>query len=122
MRLKTIIGIFVVLVGVGIGLSTFRKSLTPYIIFKEAKKSAGVVQIHGSLVSKGTYNSEKGTLEFELMEKDGEKMNIVYSGVKPANFEQATSVVAIGTYREGIFYAEQILIKCPSKYQGLETK
>ncbi|MDH4223841.1 MAG: cytochrome c maturation protein CcmE [candidate division Zixibacteria bacterium] len=39
-------------------------------------------------------------------------------GVKPANFEQATSIVVIGMYRDGIFIADQVLVKCPSKYQG----
>ena len=29
-------------------------------------------------------------------------------------------IVAIGSYESGVFEAEQLLVKCPSKYQGLE--
>ena len=54
----------------------------------------------------------------ELQDENGEIMEITYKGVKPANFEQATSVVAIGQYREGSFRADQLLVKCPSKYQA----
>jgi hypothetical protein len=37
---------------------------------------------------------------------------------KPNNFEAASQVVAIGSYKDGVFYAEDMLVKCPSKYQG----
>jgi cytochrome c-type biogenesis protein CcmE len=38
--------------------------------------------------------------------------------VVPGNFDQATSIVAIGHYKDGTFAAEQLLVKCPSKYQA----
>ncbi|MGH9361973.1 MAG: cytochrome c maturation protein CcmE, partial [Thermoanaerobaculia bacterium] len=43
---------------------------------------------------------------------------------KPANFEDAISIVAIGRYDQagGEFAADQLLVKCPSKYQGAEVK
>jgi cytochrome c-type biogenesis protein CcmE len=45
-------------------------------------------------------------------------MMVVYDGAKPANFEQADQVVVIGRYENGLFVADQLLVKCPSKYQG----
>jgi cytochrome c-type biogenesis protein CcmE len=45
-------------------------------------------------------------------------MPVHYYGVVPGNFEQATSVVLKGKSTEGVFVAEQMLVKCPSKYQG----
>jgi cytochrome c-type biogenesis protein CcmE len=42
--------------------------------------------------------------------------------VKPANFEDAVSIVAIGRYENGVFAAEKLLVKCPSKYQGEEIE
>ena len=47
-----------------------------------------------------------------------------YHGVKPANFEDAISIVAIGHYESGRdeFVANKLLVKCPSKYQGAEVK
>jgi cytochrome c-type biogenesis protein CcmE len=47
-------------------------------------------------------------------------MQVVYDGVKPGNFEEAVQIVAIGRYQDDAFHAEQLLVKCPSKYQGLE--
>jgi cytochrome c-type biogenesis protein CcmE len=45
-----------------------------------------------------------------------------YHGVKPANFEDAVSIVAIGRYDAAAseFAADKLLVKCPSKYQGIE--
>ena len=47
-------------------------------------------------------------------------MTVLYEGVKPGNFEEATQIVAIGSYSDGAFHANQLLVKCPSKYQGIE--
>jgi cytochrome c-type biogenesis protein CcmE len=47
---------------------------------------------------------------------------VVYRGIKPANFRDALSIVAIGRYESGALHAEKLLVKCPSKYQGQETE
>jgi hypothetical protein len=57
-------------------------------------------------------------LEFKLKDSHDEVMPVVYRGVIPGNFDQATSVVAIGRYKSDHFEAEQLLVKCPSKYQA----
>jgi cytochrome c-type biogenesis protein CcmE len=54
------------------------------------------------------------------VDEDGNTMTVHYDGVKPGNFEEAVQIVAVGSYRDGVFHAEQLLVKCPSKYQGLE--
>jgi cytochrome c-type biogenesis protein CcmE len=54
------------------------------------------------------------------VDDDGNTLTVHYSGIKPGNFEEAVQIVAVGSYQEGVFYAEQLLVKCPSKYQGLE--
>ena len=57
-------------------------------------------------------------LAFNLKDDKGEVMPVVYHGVIPGNFDQATMVVAIGRYQDGRFQAEELLVKCPSKYQA----
>ena len=54
----------------------------------------------------------------------GQTLPVRYEGLKPANFEEAISIVAIGTYDEasGELAANKLLVKCPSKYQGAEVK
>jgi cytochrome c-type biogenesis protein CcmE len=45
-------------------------------------------------------------------------MPVFFYGVVPGNFDQATSVVLKGKTTDGVFVADQMLVKCPSKYQG----
>ena len=49
-------------------------------------------------------------------------MPVVYRGIKPGNFRDAISIVAIGRFKEGRIEAEKLLVKCPSKYQGAEVE
>ena len=49
-------------------------------------------------------------------------MDVVYSDIKPGNFDQARDIVAIGRYQGGAFHASKLLVKCPSKYQELQQK
>ena len=49
-------------------------------------------------------------------------MPVAYRGVRPGNFKDAISIVAIGPYRDGHIEAEKLLVKCPSKYQGAEVE
>jgi cytochrome c-type biogenesis protein CcmE len=115
----------VILVGfLTLGLTTFTKSMTPYVSFKEAKDARRTVQVMGAL-EKGTsrYDTASKTLNFHLVDpKTSEVIPVSYTDVKPANFEDAVSIVAIGKYDGSTFVAEKLLVKCPSKYQGEEAE
>lgn len=105
------------------GVTAFNKSLTPYKSFADARKDGGYVQVNGTLADRQTQtNANAGTLTFRLKDSKGEVMEVVYRGVKPANFEQATNVVALGSYHSGRFDADKLLVKCPSKYQAEAAK
>jgi cytochrome c-type biogenesis protein CcmE len=120
MKPKLMIAILLVAASIGLGVTTFRKTLTPYTSFAEARRSGTSVQVNGVLQNPAAihYDPAKSELAFALKDDKNEVMNVVYKGVKPANFEQATNVVAIGTYENGVFTADQLLVKCPSKYQA----
>ncbi len=108
---------------VGFGLTAFQKTLTPYLSFDEAKKARGVVQVMGALDKESDrYDATSEQLAFELVDPNGRRMPVVYRGVRPGNFKDAISIVAIGRYREGHIEAEKLLVKCPSKYQGAEVE
>jgi cytochrome c-type biogenesis protein CcmE len=103
------------------GATSFKSNLTPYVSFHEAEQSGTQVQVAGSLVNGSTkYLDATKELSFTMADPEGGTLPVVYKGVKPGNFEEATQIVAIGTYHNGAFNAEQLLVKCPSKYQGLE--
>jgi cytochrome c-type biogenesis protein CcmE len=100
------------LVGAG---TAFVKNLTPYITFAEAQKTNGTVQVMGGL-EKSSVKLTSGNLAFTLVEK------VVFGHTKPANFEMAIEITAIGHWDGSVFQADNLLVKCPSKYQGTETK
>jgi cytochrome c-type biogenesis protein CcmE len=58
-----------------------------------------------------------------LQDNTGKLVKVVYAKPKPSNFEQAVSVVAIGHYdvQQQAFIADDLLVKCPSKYQEMQA-
>lgn len=106
-----------------LGVTSFKKTLTPYVSFDVAQKTRGSVQVMGSL-EKGSesYDVDKQQLSFSILDEHGRNLPVVYRGIKPANFRDALSIVAIGRYESGALHAEKLLVKCPSKYQGQETE
>jgi cytochrome c-type biogenesis protein CcmE len=108
---------------VGLGITSFQKTLTPYVGFEKARDARGVVQVMGSLdKTSDRYDDRRQELSFDLLDEHGGRMTIAYRGTRPANFKDAISIVAIGPYRDGRIEAERLLVKCPSKYQGAEVK
>lgn len=108
----------------GFALSSFRESLTPYVSYRQAQAADRTVQVAGALEQgSGDYDMAAESLRFTLRdEASGETLRVRYKGLKPANFEDAISIVAIGRWDAGggEFDAEKLLVKCPSKYQGIE--
>lgn len=110
----------------GFSLSSFKQTLTPYVSYEQAREGSRVVQVAGAL-EKGSssYEDARDFLYFTLKDpKTHESLRVRYKGLKPANFEDAISIVAIGQYDESSkeFEANKLLVKCPSKYQGAEVK
>ena len=108
---------------VALGLTAFQKTLTPYLSFDEARKSRGVIQVMGALdKTSDRYDTASQELSFSLVDEHGRSMPVAYHGIKPGNFKDAISIVAIGRYENGRVEAEKLLVKCPSKYQGAEVE
>jgi len=106
--------------------SSFKQTLTPYVSYDEARAANRMVQVAGAL-EKGSssYQQANESLYFTLKDpKTQSVLRVRYKGVKPGNFEDAISVVAIGRFDAGAkeFEANKLLVKCPSKYQGAEVK
>ncbi len=107
-----------------LGLTTFSSSVTPYVSFDEAARAGRTVQVMGALEKGSTrYDTTTNTLHFRLVEeKTKAVLAVAYKDVKPGNFEDAVSIVAIGKVHGPEFKAEKLLVKCPSKYQGEEVE
>jgi cytochrome c-type biogenesis protein CcmE len=118
LSVKRLIIVLLVLFLLGVAFYSMRGTLTPYVPFSEAMESDEYVQVLGSLVKSAPPQHFEGSFSFDLVDNKGTFMKVLYRGTKPLNFEHAQQVVALGTYMKdrGIFEAERILVKCPSKY------
>lgn len=121
-----LLGAVLLLAFAGFSLSAFKETLTPYVNYKQAREFDRIVQVAGAL-EKGSskYVDTADFLYFTLQDPaTKDTMRVRYKGLKPANFEDAISIVAIGQFDEGAkeFEANKLLVKCPSKYQGAEVK
>jgi len=119
-------GILLLVAFAGFSFTAFKDSMTPYVSYDRAKEGGRIVQVAGAL-EKGSYSyeSSRESLFFTLQDpKTKQTLRVRYKGLKPANFEDAISIVAIGRYdpKAQELEANKLLVKCPSKYQGAEVE
>ncbi|RKX22062.1 MAG: cytochrome c maturation protein CcmE [Candidatus Zixiibacteriota bacterium] len=125
MKAKYIIGGIIIVVFMIWGASAFFKTTIQYVTIEQARNSDKTVQVMGKIdFDDVNYNTEDSRLEFAIYDAESESktnaetISVVYYGVVPGNFDQATSVVLKGKSENEVFVADQMLVKCPSKYQG----
>ena len=108
-------------------ITTFGDAST-YVSFSEAKSlysSGNFSKIH--VVGKLNKNSndkiigiKKGddmlSFTFEMVDEKGKKENVFYGEPMPPDFLLSEQIVVIGYYNNNQFIADEILLKCPSKY------
>ncbi len=120
-RIWYAVGAVLVVAFLAYGTTSFKSNLTPYVSFAEAANSARKVQVAGGLVENSTeYLAAGQEPRYTRSEHNGDTMVRHYDGRTPGYLAAAGQIVAVGRYGDGVFYAEQLLVKCPSKYQGLE--
>lgn len=72
-------------------------------------------------VAPGSHFLREGTLDehrFTLLEGEGE-MPVAFHGPLPDTFQDDAEVVALGSMNdEGVFVAEEVAAKCPSRYES----
>lgn len=129
MKAKYIIGGIIIVLFMVWGASAFLQTTIQYVSIDKARSSTKMVQVMGKIdFDVVNYNAEKSRLEFTIYDAEAESkvgaeaMDVVYYGVVPGNFDQATSVVLKGKSDGADFVADQMLVKCPSKYQGEDGK
>ena len=102
---------------------TFLSNTVPYVSVREALDRQGEsVHVVGK-IDKASVQTKvsQGVLEFDLIDPAGERLHVVFSGMKPANFDSAPTISVAGRTNGKAFEADRILVKCPSKYES-DTK
>lgn len=117
MKPKLIIGVFAIVLFTSLLMYNFGTSISTYVNFEQAENqsSAHVVGVWDDSREYG-FSRESMQFSFHMKDQDGNIRRVVYPRPKPNNFEQATQLVVIGEMRNNVFYANDMLMKCPSKY------
>ena len=119
---RYLIGGLLVLVALGALLYTgFRQGSVYYYTIEELKTQSALadrqIRVAGN-VEEGSVEWEAGSLRLTFTLIDGnETLPVSYNGVVADTFQEGREVVVSGKYEnDGVFLADSILTKCPSKY------
>ena len=114
-------GFLIIAGALAFGAKAFVSNLTPYVTFEQARTAKSEVQVMGKLDKTSIRNDAK-ELVFTIISDNGDRMPVRFTAAAPANFAMAIQVTAIGTVKGDTMEAKNLLVKCPTKYQGTETK
>ncbi len=119
MNKKKIVG-FVLIIGFSsLLLLNFGSQVGGYMNFEEAESAGASAHVVGMWVEPETfrYNATNNIFSFRMKDDAGNVRTVHYANPKPANFEDAEQVVIEGQPgTDGVFVADNIIVKCPSKY------
>ena len=125
MKLKTIIGLVVLVGFASLLFLNFGDQVGGYMSFEEAAQTGARAHVVGQWVpdQQTHYDPAQNLFTFYMKDDRGTVRQVRYANPKPASFEDAEKLVVEGRLQNDVFVAEHILMKCPSKYndqRGLE--
>ncbi|PWN06663.1 cytochrome c maturation protein CcmE [Rhodohalobacter mucosus] len=117
MKPKLILGILAIVLFTSLLMYNFGNSISTYVNFEQAENRA-TSHVVGTWDDSRDYGFSRDTMQFSfyMKDEDGNVRRVVYPRPKPNNFEQATQLVVVGEMRNSVFHANEMLMKCPSKY------
>lgn len=67
------------------------------------------------------WNADSIELNFQILDENDRRLSVYHKGVRPDNFTDGIIVILTGYVNQnGTFEAEQILTKCPSKFESVD--
>ncbi len=120
-KLLAAVGLVGLIIYAGYALFSSGNIIQPYVTFEEAEKVSGTVRVAVHIDHKTrNYDHETGVMEFVARDTKGNtcKVRLNPNFIPPAGFEQTPMAVVIGRYKDGVFEADRMFLKCPSKYEG----
>jgi len=118
---KTHIALLFLLAGAFVALASMLSRSAEHAGFDVAiDQPDRVVRVSGTLVPGKAveYNPEvdPNSFRFWMADKSGQQAQVICIDDMPYDFEKSEEVVLTGQMKDGIFYATDLLVKCPSKY------
>lgn len=104
-------------------IGAFATNASPYVTIAQARQTSGDhLHLAGDLLKKTIVQDVKHqTLKFQLRDQDGAVVTVVHRGEMPANLDEANRIVAVGGMQGDQFVSHQLIVKCPSKYEGADS-
>lgn len=102
----------------------FSSSIGSYVDFEQAEERSGYRSfVIGTWVPDMPhgFNMETRTFNFHMKDESGNIRRVVFNNAKPSNFEDADQLVVKGTMQNGVFFSDDMLVKCPSKYNDTQS-
>lgn len=124
MKFGAVIAAVLAVGGVALGVYAFIANASPYVSAKEAAANQGAaVNVAGTISHESVHSDAKAQLlTFELIDDNGDRLKVVYKGMRPTNFDSAPKASVSGKYKNGVFEADKITTQCPSKYESEDKK
>lgn len=126
-NISLIIGVIVIVVSLAVAAFALQGSVSVYKTVSEIVLGGDDVigrpyNVNGTVVN-GSIDWDQDNMELTFkVTDDNEIMDVTYPKPAPNNFEDGRMVVVSGSYtRDKVFEANQILVKCPSKYAPDES-
>jgi cytochrome c-type biogenesis protein CcmE len=101
--------------------SATSKEITITDVVESTDKFEGDYIMTEGLLNKSSvqWDADNIELRFEILDENETPLSVYYKGVQPDNFTEDVIVIVEGFIGEnGVFEAEKVMTKCPSKYEG----
>lgn len=120
MKPSLLIKIVIAVLAIGGIAFVFLTNASPYVTVAQAKKMEGKnLHLAGALdKSSLDFDYNRQMVRFNLTDDEGKTVQVVHQGIPEGNIQEAVRVVAIGGMEGDVFVAEDMLLKCPSKYES----
>lgn len=123
MKTSYIIALILILISIGIFISA-SADVSTYATFESAQMSQSRVKIAGTLDKNKQMEYDPSIdpdrFVFYMKDSEGKTSKVVLLRPKPQDFERSEQIVLTGSMKDGAFVADEILMKCPSKYKEEE--
>lgn len=122
MKKFQIVALIAIIAAVAILISA-SKEVSTYATFDMAQDGSRV-KITGEMAKNRAIeyrpDIDPNIFKFFLKDSDGVEKQVILAQAKPQDIERAESIVLTGSLKDDVFYADEILTKCPSKYKNEE--
>lgn len=126
-RRKLVVALFVVLGVIGLLIRTAVTQASQFYVTVEQLYAEGAQAmnsentVNGNIIGKSVkWDPSESLLKFSMEDSSkGKSLPVIFHGDRPDDFDNNWPVIVSGKLgQDGVFHANQLLIKCPSKYSA----